>query len=134
MSSIQFREAVEATFTQWRNPLGFELYVDLKEQASGPPTRHRWKPGETKSLPSLYDNAIQRVHNGQIVGGKAPLLEKVGADLKLDPALDMFAAEKQQREAQQVSAAYAKKAADEALLLAAAKVEEAKVDAKKSKP
>lgn len=124
-SPAKFLEPVEAKFTKWHNPLDREQVVDIREAQGQPPTRYRWKPGETRELPSKYDNAIQRVHDGKIVAGKAPLLQRVGANDVLDPALDMFAAEKKQREAEQLAAAHAKKMADEAMLVAAAKVSEA---------
>jgi hypothetical protein len=104
-----------------------------------------WRPGETKEIDSVYDGAIQKVdcgqdhchkgagkkgggwfcalgHPGQIVGGLAPLLKRIGAEDTLDPALDPALAEKKEAQAQIAAAAMATKAAQSALIVAAANV------------
>lgn len=72
-----FAEPQEERYTTWRNPCDVEQYVDLHDGDSRVPTRYRFKPGETKKLPSRFDSAIQRTHNGVIIGGLAPQLVKV---------------------------------------------------------
>lgn len=82
-----YSEPREEAYTTWRNPLDREQYVDLHDGDSPTPTRYRFAPGEEKKLPSRFDNAIHRTHNGVIVGGLAPQLVKVGSKDRLDTAL-----------------------------------------------
>lgn len=84
---MQFYEPQEETYTQWHNPLQVEQYVDLHVGDSPRPTRYRFAPGQKRQLPSRFDHAIHRVHNGVIVGGLAPRLVRVGSTDRLDDAL-----------------------------------------------
>ena len=109
------------SMTEWKNPLTVPQRFILR-MGPGPKGFEEVVigPGEIVSLPSEFDRGIQRVENGVVVAGLAPLLERVGAREKptLDPALDPFQAEARKLEAEAASALLAKQAADQALLLA----------------
>lgn len=117
---MQFREPREETYTQWHNPLKQEQIVDIFHDNDSMPTRYRWKAGETKSLPSRFDHAIHRVHNGVIIGGLAPQLRKVGSSAKLDPALDHLAQQKKEAAASAAAALLQQRAAAAAMVEAEA--------------
>lgn len=118
---MQFNEPREERTTQWHNPLPHEQYVDIVHGGESRPTRYRWKPGETKTLPSRYDRVIHTVYNGVIIGGSAPQLVNLGSNAKLDTALDTEAVHRRQAEADAAAAMLAKRAAEEQLILAAAR-------------
>ncbi|HEX7604998.1 MAG TPA: hypothetical protein VF316_25450 [Polyangiaceae bacterium] len=87
--------------TAWHNPTGShlvaEVYVSpprtLAEGIEGEDGRYagrrvepacwarcEWEPGETLSIPSEYDRAIHTLDRaGNVVGGLAPQLRRVGA-------------------------------------------------------
>jgi hypothetical protein len=117
-------EPQEETYSNWNNPLSVPQIVDLHHGSSRRPTRYKWMPGETKTLPSRFDVAIHRVSNGVIIGGLAPQLVKLGSDEILDSALDPTSASKRAAEAAQVAAMLQKKAAEEALLIATGRIVE----------
>jgi hypothetical protein len=88
--------------TQWHNPTPVAQSVVIRD---GAPFAFTVPPGETKSLDSRYDHAVQMVdcgkdechkkgwfcrggHEGMVVGGGAPLLKRVGKKDSLDPSLD----------------------------------------------
>lgn len=79
-----FLEPREEQYTTWHNPLSVEQYVDLHDGDAPTPTRYRFKPGESRPLPSRFDGAIQRTHNGVIIGGLAPQLVKVEPNEQAD--------------------------------------------------
>lgn len=118
---MNYTEPVEEKLTQWHNPLAVEQHVDLFVGGERRPTRYRWKPNETRALPSRFDRAIHTVHNGVIIGGLAPQLVNLGSGDKLDAALDTEAVAKRQAEIEAAAATVARKAADDALIAAAAK-------------
>jgi len=66
-------------FTLWRNDTDHDLVVRLF-MGPGRDYRLTFKPKEERPLLSIYDNAIQTRRGGQIVGGIAPQLTKVGAE------------------------------------------------------
>lgn len=129
------------TQTHWKNPTPKPVIVDIyvgAESVPGPARpyrrgeRHqahlriRWAPGETKALPSIYDSAIHDVRNGVVVGGKAPQL--VRADQPGLPVADAIDVEKSKRRealAEATAALAAKQVAEESLVLAGAKADEA---------
>lgn len=132
--------------TQWKNPTDKPQRVVLFDSTNRKLVV-TWAPGEVKSVPSEYDNAIHRVdcgeehchkgagrrgggwyctrgHNGTIVGGLAPLLVRVDHDDTLDPSLDPDLARKKQAEADVAAAAITSKLAQESLVIAAARANE----------
>lgn len=134
-------EVPQTHFTTWHNPTGAEQSVVLH----GPSGKFRFVlgPGQRRELDSVYDRAIQHIdcgreecrkggwfcqkgHSGNIVGGLAPLLRRMGKDDKLDPVLDPAISEKKALEAQIAASALVAEGQEKALLLAAAKVAEQK--------
>lgn len=114
------------------------------------PIKFTFQPDEVKEIPSHFDLAIQRVdcgrpecrekrdengrpipgsgpwcdkgHPGVVLGGLDPLLVRVGVEGVVVPeALDPEAAKVKALEAEQAAAMIAKKAAEEAILIAEAK-------------
>ena len=132
----------ETTFTRWHNPTDHEQRVVLH----GPRGQFKFvvPAGETRELDSTYDRAIQHVdcgkdechrkraggwwctegHEGQIVGGLAPLLKRVGKGDKLDPVLDPKLAEKKELEAQLAAQDLVARGQERAAVIAAAKLAE----------
>jgi len=125
MATPAYLEPVEERYTKWHNPLPHHQHVDIYLGDESRPTRYRWAPGETKALPSRYDYAIHRTHNGIVIGGLAPQLVKLGDSETLDPALDTTLMEKRQAEVDAAAAAATKKAAEDSLVLAQARSEKA---------
>ena len=118
---VQIHEPVEQTETMWHNQLDYDQMVDIfMGEAKQGATRFRFKPGQRRAIPSRYDTAIHRVHNGVIVGGLAPQLVKVDADEVLDPSLDPKQALKKDAQAAAIAALQAKVAAEAALVVAVA--------------
>jgi hypothetical protein len=96
----------ERRLTRWHNPTPNAMTVVIRD---GNPFAFTVAAGETKELDSVYDHAVQMVdcgkdechkkgwfcragHQGQVVGGGAPLLKRVGKTDSLDPSLDPEAA------------------------------------------
>lgn len=128
MSGPQFNEPLEQQDTEWFNPLEQEQCVDVREGDSPRPTRYRVPPGGSKMIPSKYDNVVQRVYNGVIIGGQAPQLIKrnvVGPMDKLAPELDTEAVKKQTAELEAARAVIAQTNAANAAAAAGARAAEA---------
>lgn len=125
MPGPQFVEPREETYTQWHNPLDVEQYVDVYDVDPKRPTRFKIRPGETKPIPSRYDNVVHRVYNGAIIGGQAPQLVRVGGTAKLDDALNTELDKKKRAERELATAALQKQTAEENAAIAAAKAGEA---------
>jgi hypothetical protein len=89
MRDLSFVQDAEAqTLTTWRNPTPHAMVVDIFEGHGRPRKRYTFPPGKEVSVPSEHDRAIHDVRDGVIVGGLAPLLERVVEDGVLHPALD----------------------------------------------
>jgi hypothetical protein len=130
MANDDFLEEAEDTYTTWKNPLSVPQRVLLHQDGSAKPTRFVWQPGEEKQVRSIFDQAIQRTHEGAVIGGLAPQLVNVGKKAFLDPAFDTEAAAHKDAEAAQAAAALTQRAADQALVIAAAKTAELEAAAK----
>jgi hypothetical protein len=104
----------EQRFTTWRNPTKHDMRVDIHE-AHGRKKRYSIPAGREASIPSEYDRAIHDVRDGIIVGGLAPLLERVVPTGVLHPALDPEEAAKKAALEEAEKTVIAKKAADEVL-------------------
>lgn len=80
-------------------------------------------PGESVELPSEYDDVIQRLDpaTGRVVSGRAPQLLKNGRKQDVHPSLDPDVARRKEIEEQGARALVARRAADEALLIAEGK-------------
>jgi hypothetical protein len=93
----------ERRMTAWHNPTKRAQSVVIND--TGNAFAFVVQPGETKELDSRYDRAINtrdcgredchrtgwfctRGHDGNVVGGGAPLLRRVGHSDTLDPSLD----------------------------------------------
>jgi hypothetical protein len=90
----------------------------MRVDVHGAPGRFRryvFPPGKEVQVPSEVDRAIHDVRDGVIVGGLAPLLERVVPDGVLHPALDPEEAAKKAAAEEAERAVIAKKAADEVL-------------------
>lgn len=124
------------TFTTWFNPTDHDMVVDpwvgaTPDNPSGR-VRFMFPKGEKTIVPSEFDAAIHQVHNGQVIGGGAPLLQRVGGSDVLHEALDPNeSAKKDALEAAQDALAK-KKAAEEALVVAAKKIDDAEAAQKPS--
>lgn len=126
MPGPAFQEPIEETYTEWFNPLDTEQWVDVHMgDVSQPPTRFRIPAGAKKPIPSRYDRCVQVVHNGVIIGGQAPQLQRIGGTDKLDPVLNVAAQEKRRAEQEAVQAVVAKKIAEDQLDAATTKAAEA---------
>jgi hypothetical protein len=86
--NIAYAEAETQTFTTWRNPTLHPMHVDIFESQGRPKKRYVFPPGKEVQVPTEHDRAIHDVREGIIVGGLAPLLERVVADGILHPVLD----------------------------------------------
>jgi hypothetical protein len=86
--NIDFAEAEPQTFTTWRNPTPHPMRVDIFESAGRPKKRYVFPPGKEVQVPSEHDRAIHDVRDGVIMGGLAPLLERVSGNAMLHPCLD----------------------------------------------
>lgn len=156
-------------YTVWFNPLDTEQRVDVFYGTGGHynerrPTRYTFPPKKEVEVPSRFDSAIHRVqcteeecrnrapgfcthpnHVGIVIGGLAPCLQRKGSNYKLLEALDPNHAKLKEMEAQLAAADIARRAAEQAQILAEAKRQEleaelekqtrpeAKVDAKAAK-
>ena len=95
------------TETNWHNPMDYDIVLSLNvghPPGGGPPfgrpprteeertgkRRVRFPKGKTVALDKLFDTAVQDVRDGQIVGGLAPQLIRMGTQErpKLSPWLD----------------------------------------------
>jgi hypothetical protein len=104
----------ETKFTRWHNPLNVPQRVVLE----GPRGKFAFvvPPGETRELDSVFDKAIHQLdcgeeachgkgwfctkgHEGLVVGGLAPLLQREGFNDKLHDSLNPAIAQKKQLEA-----------------------------------
>ena len=65
--------------TTWRNPTDHEVRFSIFE-GPGRVAKMKVPPGNSVALPSVYDDAIQTVREGVIVGGLAPQLEPQGRE------------------------------------------------------
>jgi hypothetical protein len=83
-----YEEAEAQTLTTWRNPTPDEMRVDVYESHGRPRKRFLFPPGKEVHVPTEYDKAIHDIRDGIIVGGLAPLLERVVPDGILHPSLD----------------------------------------------
>ncbi len=86
----------EQTFTTWRNPLDRDVNLDLYvgshivngKTNHSPFHRYTVRAGETKQIPSEFDDAIAKLNeNGVVVSGKAPFMQRVGVDTEVHPSL-----------------------------------------------
>lgn len=73
----------EQKYTRWKNPTDSRIVADVyvgNPSAHNPSGRMRftWAPGEVKTVPSEFDQAI-REERGGLVLGLAPQLRKVEA-------------------------------------------------------
>jgi hypothetical protein len=80
-------------FTTWHNPTNDLVIADVYVgDGAGRSRRRRYafKPDEKKMIPSEFDAGIHQLDaHGQIVGGLAPQLRKVGAEEpKMAPGID----------------------------------------------
>lgn len=93
----------ETRYSQWHNPTKHPQRVVIRTDHGQ--VAFVVNPGEIKQLDSVYDRAIHQIdcgqdechrkgwfctkgHDGLIVGGGAPLLQRVGAQETLHPTLD----------------------------------------------
>jgi hypothetical protein len=113
--NIAYAEAETQTFTTWRNPTPHHMHVDIYESQGRPKKRYVFPPGKEVQVPTEHDRAIHDVRDGLIVGGLAPLLERVVADGVLHPALDPEEAAKKAALDDAEKAVLATKAASEVL-------------------
>ena len=60
--------------TEWQNPTLHAVAFDIFYGPGKPKEFVEVKPGDSVMVPSQYDNAIQTIRDGVIVGGKAPQL------------------------------------------------------------
>jgi hypothetical protein len=104
----------EQRFSTWRNPTRHEMRIDV-HGSPGRFKRYVFPPGKEVQVPSEYDRAIHDVRDGVIVGGLAPLLERIVPDGALHPALDPEEAARKAATEEAERALLAKKAADEVL-------------------
>ena len=128
MALLPSNEPLVPQTSRWVNPTSDTLKVDIHVGGAGarrsPYARYVWNPGETKELPVEFERALHVYsEDGTIVGGLAPQLRKVTEpDAKVHPALDVEAqAHKEALDSAQ-EALLAKKAADDALVIAGARL------------
>jgi hypothetical protein len=107
-------EPREERITTWRNPTRHEMRVDIHD-TPGRKKRYTIPAGKETQIPSEYDRAIHDVRDGVIVGGLAPLLERVVPDGVLHPSLDPEESARKASALESEKALLAKKAADEVL-------------------
>jgi hypothetical protein len=110
-------EPHEERITTWRNPTRHDMRVDIHD-TPGRKKRYSIAAGKETQIPSEYDRAIHDVRDGVIVGGLAPLLERVVPDGVLHPALDPEEAARKAASLESERALLAKKAADDVLAAA----------------
>ena len=104
----------EQRFTTWKNPTRHDMHVDIHESHG---RKKRYSIGVDKEvrIPSEYDRAIHDIRDGIIVGGLAPLLQKVVPDAILHPSLDPEESARKVAVQEAEHAVLTKKAADEVL-------------------
>jgi hypothetical protein len=107
-------DAEEQRLTTWRNPTRHDIKIDIHE-TPGRRKRYVVPAGKEVQIPSEHDRGIHDVRDGVIVGGYAPLLERVVSDGVLHPALDPEEAAKKAALEEAEKTVIAKKAADEVL-------------------
>jgi hypothetical protein len=125
-------EVEEQRFTLWRNPTEKEMKIDIHDRP-GRRKRYVIPPGGEARIPSEFDQGIHVVRNGIIVGGYAPLLERVAGNGTLSPVLDPEAQARRAAEEEADRTVIAKRAADEVLARAQAPAPPATSTGKKSK-
>lgn len=117
--------------SQWYNPLNVVQTVKLLVREGKPGQKAEWAefvfpPGETVAIPSYFDSGIHQLDRaGNVVGGEAPLLQKVGSKRKVDPAIDFRIAEAKEKQAD-MHAAIVARAGEVLLESEAAKAKQAK--------
>jgi hypothetical protein len=104
----------EQRFTTWRNPTRHDMHVDIHE-SHGRKKRYSIAADKEARIPSEYDRAIHDVRDGIIVGGLAPLLERMVPDGALHPSLDPEESARKTAVDEAERAILTKKAADEVL-------------------
>jgi len=101
LDDLRYDNAEEApleqfTSTIWKNPTThtarIKLYVGdgRTRKNGGKGTAYgllEIPPGESRSVSSEYDEAIQTTRDGVVVGGLCPWLEKNGVEPRIDPRL-----------------------------------------------
>jgi hypothetical protein len=136
VNRFDISEPEEKAYTTWRNPLPYDQRVILTE--NGRRVKYTIASGKETRIPSIFDVAIQSVlcsdphcrekggfcrrqHEGRIVSGLAPQLIHVDRreTAILDPALDTERSKREQAAAELAAAELARKAADNASLVAA---------------
>lgn len=140
-----YQNPVVELYTTWFNPLTISQYVDLYHGNERRPTRFTFPPNEEVKVPTRFDYAIQRVqcmdekcratppsfclkmgdHQGIVMGGLAPQLQRKGSKLTLDPALDPVLQDKKFAEAELAAQANAARHAEAAMQIALLKKNEA---------
>ncbi len=119
------------TYTTWLNPLAVDQHVDVYEEGTGAyrradgrieegHVRYTIPAGGKLDIPSRHDRAIHVVHNGVVIGGKAPQLKRQGSSDKLDPSLDPKVTEELERSKRTAGASEIAQVLREGLALAAA--------------
>jgi len=117
-------EPTERKTTRWKNNKNFVQQFILIDNDQ--PTLYKFAPGDEKTIPSIFDFAIQRVHNGVILGGEAPQLTNLDKpELKLAEFLDTDLQERKAAEAALVAAQMSKQKAEQEMMLAAARAAQA---------
>jgi len=109
------QDAQPQTPTTWKNPTTTTMRVDVFEGHGRPRKRYVFPPGKEVSVPTEHDRAIHDVRDGVIVGGLAPLLDRVVPDGVLHPSLDPEEAARKAALEEAERAIVATKAANEVL-------------------
>jgi len=117
-------QPTERKLTRWKNNKSFVQQFTLID--NGNPRVYRFEPGDEETIDSLFDHAIQRVHNGVILGGEAPQLTNLDRpELKLADFLDTELQARKEAEAALVAAQMSKQKAEQEMMLAAARAAQA---------
>jgi hypothetical protein len=129
-------------YTVWYNPTDQTFKADVFYANEAVPTRFTFAPKQEVEVPSRFDSAIQKAqcgeracqlkggwcndpsHAANVIGGLVPLLQRKGANWKTLPALDPMLAELEAAKAQIAAETLARKRAEDATLLAAARAQE----------
>lgn len=130
------KAAPQLKITKWFNPTKY--MQRFRYVQDGAVYEQEIPPGETVEMSSVHDDHIQRVvcnddecrkghyrfclkgHDGQVVGGVAPMLQRVGAKTVVADGIDPEAAKKKTAMAELAKARLAKQAIDESIALSAA--------------
>lgn len=136
-------EPQEQKYTAWHNPLEVDQRIIVIE--NGRRVKYTVPAKKTVNIPSTYDGAIQQVicddpgcrdkggycqrgHGGTVYGGLAPQLinraRNPDAPVALAKGLDTTAAERDQAQADLAAAELARRASENAALLAAQRVQQ----------